>query len=268
MRAYEDTSANWRCSVCRRCRCDVSGKAWRILLRGSLRRSRISLLVWMACSAIGCGREPSGRRISHELVPFFVTASSGQDTTLLFPYRVYLWGPRLAVLDAQGMRVVAFDTTGKWLWTHGRPGEGPGEYRAPSAATVAPNGNLWVLDPENARLTELGSDGAVMSELSTAQLPFLGADVAAVGDQIVFVAPRGKNNLIRTRGLQFERARIESLPSEDSVPDRAHIVMSLAADPGKRMWTAAHMYGPGFVVAVGNRISWHRYIDRCEFRKF
>ncbi len=226
------------------------------------------LIVGAACIMLGCRASDSSRNMQHAKVQEYFRVGSGQadDTLLLMPYRVYLWDGRLAVLDIQGMRVSVFDTTGRLLWIRGREGAGPGEFKAPSAAASGRNGNLWVLDPGNARITQFESDGTISAELSTSHLPSVGSDFAVGEDHVVFFAPTPRNNVMRTSLPELTIQAVETLPWLDSLPRQPHVVFAAANDMGRDRWVAAHTFGPGFFLgSSGKRIGARRYIDEVGF---
>ena len=51
------------------------------------------------------------------------------------------------LLDRQLAEIKVFDPEGSYLRTIGREGEGPGEFRRPSAVLILPNGNVGVVQP-------------------------------------------------------------------------------------------------------------------------
>lgn len=53
----------------------------------------------------------------------------------------------LYVLDSGNFRIQKYDSSGKYLLTIGRRGQGPGEFQYPSSLTVDSAGRLWVFDP-------------------------------------------------------------------------------------------------------------------------
>lgn len=65
------------------------------------------------------------------------------------------------VLDGYDTRVRAFSSEGAEKWSLGREGEGPGEFASPVGLTWAPDGALWVIDPENQRATAVDATGAM-----------------------------------------------------------------------------------------------------------
>jgi hypothetical protein len=55
------------------------------------------------------------------------------------------------VADAQADVIRAYSSEGRYLYTIGRPGGGPGEVRSPCCLALDRYGRLWVRDTENAR---------------------------------------------------------------------------------------------------------------------
>jgi len=63
------------------------------------------------------------------------------------------------VLDGQGPELRAYSPDGRYLRTIGRPGEGPGELKAPGAIAILSDGRLVVRDPGNGRIQAYRPDG-------------------------------------------------------------------------------------------------------------
>ena len=60
-------------------------------------------------------------------------------------------GGRLAVADTGNDRIQAFDARGELLWSFGRSGERPGEFRRPMDVDVDdPPSTLWVIGSDEA----------------------------------------------------------------------------------------------------------------------
>lgn len=66
---------------------------------------------------------------------------------------------KVFILESQAAEVRVFDSLGSHLHTIGRSGQGPGEFVRPVRIDIAPDGDLWVMDPRNTRLSVLGADG-------------------------------------------------------------------------------------------------------------
>ncbi|MCY3677330.1 MAG: hypothetical protein F4Z31_06110 [Gemmatimonadetes bacterium] len=68
----------------------------------------------------------------------------------------------VVVADEQGRHVRMFDAGGEHVWTSGREGEGPGEYRGLWLLRGCPGAAVTVYDWRIKRITELDSDGSVV----------------------------------------------------------------------------------------------------------
>lgn len=60
---------------------------------------------------------------------------------------------RIAVLDAQARELRVFGSDGRHLATFGRKGAGPGEFEEAFGLMLSPEGQLWVPDHRNARMS-------------------------------------------------------------------------------------------------------------------
>ena len=60
------------------------------------------------------------------------------------------------ILDTQAQEIRVFDSTGTYIETLGRRGEGPGELRQAEAIALLPDGRLVVRDPGNSRVQVYG----------------------------------------------------------------------------------------------------------------
>ncbi len=72
---------------------------------------------------------------------------------------------RAYVVDDNPVRIKVFDSTGRFLRTIGRDGQGPGEYRAPFLAMW--HGDVVVHDPQLRRLTLFDTAGKVVTTFSS-----------------------------------------------------------------------------------------------------
>ena len=70
---------------------------------------------------------------------------------------------RIFVLEDQANELRIFDADGNHLQTVGGRGSGPGEFASPVGMTWAPDGSLWVVDPENARVSVFDDAGAYLN---------------------------------------------------------------------------------------------------------
>ena len=67
---------------------------------------------------------------------------------------------RIYVLEAHAQEVRVFDRDGRHVRSIGRKGGGPGEFAEPALAEIGPHGDLWVVDPDNNRVSVFDSSGA------------------------------------------------------------------------------------------------------------
>ncbi len=70
------------------------------------------------------------------------------------------------VIDRSNSRVVAFDSAGGHLWSVGREGGGPGEFRWPAGVTVGPDGTVEVMDVGNRKIERIAGDGELLGSVS------------------------------------------------------------------------------------------------------
>jgi hypothetical protein len=88
------------------------------------------------------------------------------DSPLFRPLLLAGHGDRVYVFDYGDHAVKAFDLTGTHLWSLGRRGKGPREFTNPTDLQVDMRGDLWVLDPENARITIVSREGRVRDQIA------------------------------------------------------------------------------------------------------
>ncbi len=78
---------------------------------------------------------------------------------LVQPQLLVAFGSTIFVFDDADRRLKAFSSAGQLLWSMGGPGAGPWEFKRPTDIETAPNGDVWVADPGNARISVIRSDG-------------------------------------------------------------------------------------------------------------
>ncbi len=72
---------------------------------------------------------------------------------------------KLYVTDQRGNRLQVFDLDGKFLFTVGKGGTGPGEFDQPEDLAFDKDGNLYVADGDNHRIQVLTPDGKFLREI-------------------------------------------------------------------------------------------------------
>lgn len=81
------------------------------------------------------------------------------DTTLLLPGFIDFDNGHLIVYDYGDTRLKAFAPDGRWLWSFGRFGQGPGEFSNPADVMFGADGLIWVLDNGAGRITRISPGG-------------------------------------------------------------------------------------------------------------
>ncbi len=132
--------------------------------------------IWVpAMMATGCGGDPSQRStgvaewslspvalVQPQEAPFGRVADLelGEDGSLF-------------VLDAISRTIRVFGEDGVEVREFGRRGQGPGEFEQPGALLWGPEGDLWVLDLRDGRLTAFSPEGELRGTHRPADLPIL-----------------------------------------------------------------------------------------------
>jgi sugar lactone lactonase YvrE len=74
---------------------------------------------------------------------------------------------RLYVYEGQAQELRVFDDDGSHVRTVGREGGGPGEFKRVIGMAWAPDGNLWLVDPSNARISVFDTAGTYLTNHRT-----------------------------------------------------------------------------------------------------
>jgi len=69
---------------------------------------------------------------------------------------------RVWVLEGQASELRVFGPDGVHLRTIGRSGEGPGEFTQPARVDISPDGEIWVMDPLNGRISAFNTLGVLL----------------------------------------------------------------------------------------------------------
>lgn len=93
---------------------------------------------------------------------------------------------RIYLADAMGARVSVFDGTGAWVGDLGRAGDGPGEFRSPSAVFLDTAGVLTVWDARRSVLSRWSSAAEHLGE-EPAPIGYWGPGFALAADGLVTV---------------------------------------------------------------------------------
>ena len=120
------------------------------------------------------------------------------------------------VTDTREAQVRRYGPGGGLLWTSGRRGEGPGEYRTPSTIARLPDGRVLVGD-RSGRITYLDSAGGLVR---TARTPLAGLeDALVIDDSVVLLSARPLADPAGPR-LHWWDARNDTLLASSFAPVR------------------------------------------------
>jgi hypothetical protein len=187
------------------------------------------------------------------------------DTTLISVAQIVADSTGLYGADFTPGRILHFSHDGRLLWSVGRKGGGPGEFREPRDIGLDAQGRLWVLDSGNRRIVRIAPDGTILERIR----------LEDVDPEKIVPLPHG-DAMIRTRdGLPFAHVDsaghvIEHLP----LPWPGLAAMNPMAtqtvttsDPATGQWFAAFSMGGGFVPFSGARWSGYRghYVEAVPF---
>lgn len=231
--------------------------------RRGFQAAMCALQVLSAVSACGDGPgtvgmdiRPSGaiqRTVrSPQWIPAFQVGGAAADTTLLMPSRPAVDADGIYVLDIYGARVVRYDLQGRLLWSYGRKGSGPGEFREPRDLQVDRLGRAWVLDPSNARITIVNRQGRAEAFVPLDQVGYSADDLIPLSPRealLIVSEPNAPLVRLALTGKVLERrpfpwpgfARLNPLASQ----------LITRSDPSSGWWSAAFQLGDGFFVFSG-----------------
>lgn len=114
---------------------------------------------------------------------------------------------RIYVADWTGERVVAFDASGAYAGSYGRSGDGPGEFRSPSAVSMDPYGALTVWDTGRQILNRWSSEGDLLNE-QRPELAYWGPGFAVGSDWLATVtSATSSSGMVTEQRLVVERGQ-------------------------------------------------------------
>lgn len=121
------------------------------------------------------------------------------DSALVSPFRLAASPAGVHLLDYYPKRVLHYGHDGRRMWSFGREGAGPDEFRDPRDLKVDTAGRTWVLDPANARVVVLQHDGSVLRRLPLGSLQNAPREMVPGTDAgaLLMADVRGENPLVR-----------------------------------------------------------------------
>ncbi len=187
------------------------------------------------------------------------------DTLFAYPIRVLLWGDGFAVADRYRLHIRMFDAEGNLKWTAGREGGGPREFKNLLDLQVAPNDNLWALDANNARISEIDAGGEFVRQIPLTHLPIQGTQFLVLDDRVVLAANSPVHTLIE---VSLDDARIlgtRPIRWADPIDESLNLSLALGRHPTNGSWAAAMRLGPGFNLFGGDSVGSHAFIEHIPF---
>ena len=116
----------------------------------------------------------AGDRVIREVSDtVLLVGGSEQDTTLFTPTMVAFLGEGVAVWDRDRSQVLYFEDDGSPVWRYGARGGGPGEFAGVTQIAADDQARLWVLDPQNVRISLVGSDGGLIRAFPVPDVGFV-----------------------------------------------------------------------------------------------
>lgn len=136
----------------------------------------------------------------------------------------------IVVADRSAPMLRVFDRGGRMLWTGGRSGGGPGEYRYPMRVAIGPNRSLTVVDMRARRLTRLARDGAVTSTDPILAFPAAASPRGRTGDLALLMDDfRGPFTIERWAATSSKSVAHTTIARTPSPVGRGMIQPSMAA---------------------------------------
>ena len=123
----------------------------------------------------------------------------GADKLLQQPFGVAYRDGRLYVGQVVKGTVVVFDDQGRPLSVIGKKGRAPGELNAPNGIDVDSAGNVYVADPQHAKVVVYDPSGTMVKELANVKYPLI---PRVVDDQKLYVSAYDSVKVYSLPGLQ------------------------------------------------------------------
>lgn len=192
---------------------------------------------------------------------------SESDTTLYYPTLPQADSAGAYVYDVAEYRVVRLSKTGTVEWTYGRKGQGPDEFRNVRDLELDSSGRLWVLDPQNARITVLDGRGHVQARIPLRDLPYSEQVVPLSSGEAILVAAETEQPLLHVDAAGNVRAAPEfPWPALRNLHPLAS-QLTAATDPWSEYSAVAFRAGNGFfVLRAGVPLPYYGiFVEHTEF---
>lgn len=198
---------------------------------------------------------PDRRFVDVSWEPVFTIGGAVDDTSLAMPARPAATGHGVYIVDGYLKRLQYFGLDGTRRWSFGGEGGGPGEFRLPRDLKIDGEGNAWVLDPTNARITVVSEDGEAVREIGLDALDRPPDRIVPLPDgQAILLDHRPDSPFVRidARGRILSRGALPLRGLTQLGSLGAQLVPRGDAISGR--WSAAFMTGDGFFTFDGDRL--------------
>ena len=132
---------------------------------------------------------------------------------------VVLDGGTFAVLDSEVQELRVFGPDGAHLATHGRKGQGPGEFVDANGLMLGPNGRIWVPDARNGRMSIFDPKDGFIESFRFVDANFGWVWNGAMVDGSRIYRPWSDGNREQIRIYDLTMTRIDSLPLSADRPE-------------------------------------------------
>ncbi|MDE2781991.1 MAG: hypothetical protein OXK77_03465 [Gemmatimonadota bacterium] len=132
---------------------------------------------------------------------------------------VALDGGGFAILDSQAQELRVFGADGAHIATHGRSGQGPGEFADANGLMLGPGERLWVPDARNGRMSVFDPEDGFIESFPFADGNFNATWNGAMVDGSRIYRPWRTGNRALLRVFDLTMTQVDSLPLPGDGPE-------------------------------------------------
>lgn len=169
------------------------------------------------------------------------------DTLLLRPLHLQAAPGGVYLFDMIAQRLLAFGADGRLRWTLGRKGKGPDEFTNVRDVAVGPADSVWLLDPENARLSVAAPDGRIARRVPLAAVGAHAEQLVPLAGGWALLFTDRADSAIAVVDAAGEVVERRTMPWDGFA--RLHFIVRqgfTAAEPGGDAWAYGFVLGDGW----------------------